>query len=188
MTREDATSCIFVGSEWTPIPTKDALKVVDENTPAGLLESESPSINTLETPAYLPFHVVLDSGAADHVVNATETLGYDIEDSPGSKAGACFVAANGERIPNRGQVNLRLRAGNAPIKSTFQASNISKPLWSVGKLCDAGFKVTFDKSAATVIQNSTGKEVGKFPRSHGHYIGKLELKSPTSGQSFARQA
>ena len=121
-------------------------------------------------------------------MSSTDTPGYEVVDSPGSKAGSCFVAANGERIPNRGQVNLQMRSGKLPIKSTFQVSKISKPLWSVGKLCDAGFKVEFDKSAATITQISTGKQVGKFPRTHRLYIGRMELKNPTAPSSFQQQA
>ena len=56
-------------------------------------------------------------------------------------------------------------AGKTTITSTFQVSKIGKPLWSVGKLCDAGFKVEFDKTAATVTTVATGKKVGRFPRS-----------------------
>ena len=188
VTREAASYRIFEGHEWTPLPSRQVLNVVSDDKPAGLLESENPEIHSLDTPEYIPFHVVLDSGAADHVVNVSATPGHQIEESPGSRAGACFVAANGERIPNRGQVNLRLRSGRTPIKSTFQVSRISKPLWSVGKLCDAGFKVNFDKSEAIIIQSSTGKEVGKFPRSHGLYIGEMELKMPEPAQDFQRQA
>ena len=98
------------------------------------------------------------------------------------------MAANGERIPNRGQVNLRLRAGQFPIKYSFQVSKISKPLWSVGKLCDAGYKVEFDKTEAKIIEKSSGKEIGHFPRSHGLYIGKLELRNPAATPTFPRQA
>ena len=61
-------------------------------------ETESPQINVLATTEYMPFSVVLDSGAADHVVSSSEAPGYQISESPGSKAGACFIAANGERI------------------------------------------------------------------------------------------
>ena len=94
------------------------------------------------------------------------------------------MAANGERIPNRGEVQRELKSGKTPIKSTFQVSNIAKPLWSVGKLCDAGFKVEFTKDKATVIHGASGKRVGDFPRSQGLYIGAMQLRSPT----FQRQA
>jgi hypothetical protein len=125
----------------------------------------------------------LDSGAADHVVDVAETPGYQLQESAGSKAGSCFVAANGEPIPNRGEVRLDMKAGNIPIKSTFQVSTISKPLWSVGKLCDAGFKVEFSKDVAMVTHAESGTKVGEFPRVQGLYIGSLQLKNPT----FQRQ-
>ena len=66
---------------------------MSDDKPAGLLESENPEIHSLDTPEYIPFHVVLESGAADHVVNVSEIPGDQIEESPGSRAGACFVAA-----------------------------------------------------------------------------------------------
>ena len=64
------------------------------------------------------------AGETVTVVDNAETPGYKIEDSAGSKAGACFIAGNGERIPNRGQVNLEMKAGSIPLKSTFQVSKI----------------------------------------------------------------
>ena len=154
---------------------------------AGILESESPQINSLTTPDYTPFSVVLDSGAADHVVSATETPGYAIRESPGSKAGSCFIAANGERIPNQGQVRLQMKAGEVPVHSTFQVSKISKPLWSVGKLCDAGYKVEFNRNEATVTHQASGKKIGTFTRHQGLYVGAMMLKNPSS-KDFQGQA
>ena len=149
-----------------------------------ILESENPEIHALSNQEYGSFNVVLDSGAADHVVDISETPGYQLQESAGSKAGSCFIAANGERIPNRGEVNLEMRSGDIPIKSTFQVSKISKPLWSVGKLCDAGFKVEFGKSAAIVTHEKSGKKIGDFARHQGLYVGSLQLRNP----SFPRQA
>ena len=149
-----------------------------------ILESESPEIHSLSSQEYNTFNIVLDSGAADHVVNDSAIPGYKIEDSIGSKAGACFIAANGDRIPNRGQVNLEMKAGNIPLKSTFQVSKISKPLWSVGKLCDAGLKVEFGKAAAIVSHATTCRKICEFKRENGLYMGAMQLKTP----GFTRQA
>ena len=123
---------------------------------------------------------MLDSGAADHVVDNADTPGYVINESWGSKAGACFVAANGERIPNRGEVSLDIKAGKIPIKSTFQISKISRPLWSVGKLCDAGYTVQFHKDHAEIKQVATGKVVGTCKRQQGLYIGAFQLRNPAT--------
>ena len=77
-----------------------------------------------------------------------------------------------------------MKSGSVPLKSTFQISKISKPLWSVGKLCDAGFKVEFGKDAAIVTHEASGNTIGQFKRSQGLYIGSLQLKNP----GFIRQA
>ena len=49
------------------------------------LESESPSLNVLDTKEYMDFTVVLDSGAAGHVVDSADTPGYEVTESPGSR-------------------------------------------------------------------------------------------------------
>ena len=50
-----------------------------------ILESEEQQLNTIQ--GDLPFEVVLDSGAADHVADNVDAPGYSVEPSAGSKAG-----------------------------------------------------------------------------------------------------
>jgi len=127
----------------------------------------------------------LDSGAADHVVDSADTPGYVINESWISKAGACFMAANGKRIPNRGEVNLNIKAGKVPIKFTFQISKISRPLWSVGKLCDAGYTIQLHKGHAEIKQVTTGKVVGTCERKQGLYIGAFQLRNHAAAAAHA---
>jgi len=156
---------------------------------AGAALHEEPAVNVVEDPEHNDFAVILDSGAADHVVDSAITPGYGVQESFGSKVGAGFVAANGERIPNRGQMTLEMKSGNIPIKSVFQVAKISKPLWSVGRLCDQGFTVEFGKDNAKVKQNGTNKIMGTFQRHNGLYVGNLQLRNPKTGkQSFQRPA
>ena len=92
-----------------------------------LLESEEGQLNAVQ--GDLPFEVVLFSGAADHVADNVDAPGYAVEPSTGSKAGAAFIAANGARIPNRGQMTLALKSeGGQPITSTFQVCQTNRPL------------------------------------------------------------
>ena len=60
----------------------------------------------VQEPEYHDIQIVLDSGAADHVVNSKDFPGYKHIPGAGSKAGACFIAANGDIIPNKGEVTL----------------------------------------------------------------------------------
>ena len=146
------------------------------------LESTCPSVNVVDAPEFTEFPVVLDSGAADHVVDNADTPGYVINESWGSKAGACFVAANGNVIANQGELKLEMRSGEETIHFTFQAADITKPLWSVSKICQAGYTVMFDKAHAIIYHVETGERVGVFPLRNGLYVGTMKLKNPT----FAR--
>ena len=86
-------------------------------------------------------------------------------------------------MPNRGQVQLNLRAGRREkgkgkdIKTVFQVADVKRPIWSVSKICDAGFTVKFGQKAAVVL-DSRGKECVRFERRGGLYVARLMLRKP----------
>ena len=134
------------------------------------------------------FEVALDSGAGDHVTNKKTAPLYKLEESRGSRAGQHFVCAGNKRIPNQGQVTLGLKGlnGAKTIKSTFQVADVTRPLWSVGRICDEGFRITFDDKKAEVIDQK-GQVVCTFDRQGGLYLSKLKLKNPNLKRGFQRQ-
>ena len=151
-----------------------------------ILEHEAESLNNVQSD--LPFEVVLDSGAADHVTDNVDAPGYSVSPSPGSKAGRSFIAANGGKIPNRGQMTPSLKTESGQeIDSTFQVCKTNRPLWSVGKICDTGCKVAFSADKAEVVQEKTGRSVCSFQREGGLYVSKLSLTPPDAPSSFTRQ-
>ena len=151
-----------------------------------LLENDSDDFNNLQEE--IPYDVILDSGAAEHVIDDAYTPGYTIEPSWGSKNGKGFIAANGATIANKGQMTLSLTTEDGQsINSTFQVCETNKPLWSVGKICDSGCKVIFGPTKAEVVKNTTGKTVCTFHRKNGLYIATLKLSKPKPTSSFARQ-
>ena len=134
------------------------------------------------------FEVALDSGAGDHVASKESAPTYKLVESAGSRAGQHFVCAGNKRIPNQGQMTLNLKGpdGAKTIKSTFQVAQVTRPLWSVGRICDEGFKVTFDDQKAEVTDKN-GKVVCRFDRHGGLYLSRLRLKNPNFKRSFRRQ-
>ena len=52
----------------------------------------------------MPFEDVLDPGAANLVADDADTPGSAVEPSSGSRAGIGFIAANGARMQNIGQM------------------------------------------------------------------------------------
>ena len=93
--------------------------------------------------------------------------------------------------PNAGQANLSLQTDGElrnGISSTFQIAKVSRPLMSVGRLCDVGMQVNFGKDKARVVAPD-GAEVCTFERSSGGlYLCKFRLKKPPiPSQPFGRQ-
>ena len=117
--------------------------------------------------AWKKFDVTVDSGAAHSVANGDLWPSVHRQESAGSRIGQVYLGPGQERIPNRGAAILDMKVGIIPIRSTFQVSQISKSLWSVGKLCDAGCTVQLGRDSAVVTHAKSGKSVEIFPRQHG---------------------
>ena len=98
------------------------------------------------------------------------------------------MCAGNRRIPNQGQVTLGLKGlnGAKTIKSTFQVADVTRPLWSVGRICDEGFRITFDDKKAEVLDKK-GRVVCTFDRQGGLYLSKLKLRNPNFKKGFRRQ-
>ena len=92
-------------------------------------------------------------------------------------------------MPNKGEVHLQNSKGNE-ILSKFQVAAISRPLWSVGRICDAGYEVRFSKGGAQTLHAASGKAqtlhaasgkaVGRFERRNGLYMATMKLRNPKS--------
>jgi hypothetical protein len=137
--------------------------------------------------------ICLDSGAGDHVAGPDQVGSRSILPSRGSVDDAHFIAANGERIRNQGQSQLRmLEPGGKTIKSTFQVADVPRALYSVSKICDDGCEVHFAATEAVVTKN--GQVVTKFGREGGLCCVEMQIRedpdngdaSPFVGQGVKR--
>ena len=143
-----------------------------------------------EVPQYTKLKVALDSGAGAHVINKRDAPGYNIQPSAMSKAGAAFLAADGGRIPNYGEVTVSMVSldskGEAhKISSRFEAADVTRALWSVGLICDSGLNVQFSAEKALVLDKQ-GQEVCVFHRTNGLYVAEVQVENPNH-QGFQRQ-
>ena len=87
---------------------------------------------------------------------------------------------DGGTIPNLGQAMLNLTdtCADRDLQSTFQVAAVTRPLMSVGKMCDAGHTVTFNDVMA-VVYAKDGSELARFHRTNGGlYVAKLKLRNP----------
>ena len=70
--------------------------------------------------------------------------------------------ANGETVPNKGQKHIKGYTNEeVPISVVAQVCNITKPLLSVKKMCNAGNRVVFDDEApgSYIEDKNTGEKM-----------------------------
>ena len=135
--------------------------------------------------------VVLDSGAGLHVANRRHFPGYKVTPNYLSEAGAGFVAANGDVLDNQGEFSLLLTTKDESgqeheVSTKFHVADVTRALWSVGVICDAGLEAKFFARSA-VVQKPDGTPVCHFVREKGLYVTKVKVKNP-SYKGFGRQA
>ena len=134
-----------------------------------------------EPPSY-PMEVILDSGASDHVAAREGIPGYQVEESPGSRAGRHYTGASGHRIVNEGQANVQMMmpgegGKSSNITSTLQIANVTRPLLSVSRICANGFSVLRKKDHA-VILDAQDNVVGRFEQKNGLYTATMQARNP----------
>ena len=122
----------------------------------------------------------------DHVASRDDIGQSAVTASPGSLAQKGFIAADGNRIENEGETAPNLESGNTKMQAKFQVARVSRPLMSIGRICDQGHSVTFTKHEA-VVRNPAGKIVCTFKRDAGLYLLEFRVKAPASAP-FAGQS
>ena len=151
-----------------------------------------------------PCEVIVDSGA--HVSVGPPTLGrkagYSVEESPGSKAGICYTAANGGEIANLGQRFMAVITEEGTLRGMEQqVAEVTKPLEAVRANVRAGHAVVFDDdgsgqgSGSYMINKVTG-EVNAIRDDGKDYVMRRWIVPPqlvpgiiaeSNEQSFRRQ-
>ena len=113
--------------------------------------------------------------------------GYVVEASAGSKCGQGFLVGNGERVPNRGQLRLRMKSNGDDgvlMSSIFQVAEITRPLMSVSKICDQDMICIFEKSHARIVDQQNNV-VARFEREGGLYTCTMRLRKPEDPSAAA---
>ena len=89
-----------------------------------------------------------------------------IRQNEASKSGVHYVAADGGRIANEGEVDFTFQDRDGKTHTwVFQVANVNKVLASVSSLVDCGYRVVFDKDLETgtdlsfIIHKKTGDTI-----------------------------
>ena len=130
--------------------------------------------------------LTVDSGAADHVMPIGWLVMFIVMASLGSKRGLHYVAADGTRIPNLGQQLVRFMTLDGTwCEVMFQVAGIHKPLVSVSKLIEAGYRVVFDTDNSYIIHKKT-KQIIKMRKERGVFVVDAYVTKTRTSQGFTR--
>lgn len=133
----------------------------------------------------------MDSGAVDSVAPASIAPHVPLQESTGSARGQKYSTADGTSIPNRGEKTfvMRTKEGN-DAEVTYQIADISRPLNSVGRICDRGNFVVFESTGGFIVNRSSGART-RFEREDALYMLDSWIPRPSVGDSppsdFSRQ-
>ena len=132
-----------------------------------------------------------DSGAVDHVASPKHIPGNTIVAvTPATRD---FRSANNGVIKNHGEATIELEQDGGPtMSSTVQVADVSRPLHSVGKICDADKEMLFMKGEAVVVPAGTFSRLlasvtplVRYTRNGGLYVAKMRARTKTA-TSFTR--
>ena len=104
--------------------------------------------------------ITVDSGAAEHVIPTGMVPQHLVQEGESKRKGVHYIAANGSRIPNRGQRRVRLETKDSTNpQMTFQITDVKKPLASVAKICGYNNRVIFDDEGSYIENKITGERI-----------------------------
>jgi hypothetical protein len=152
------------------------------------LKDEGNSINNVEA-GWEFVSILIDSGSTETVAPKDSLKGYELTSTDWSETGKGYTAANGTDIPNLGEKVVKGQAANGGMwcSMTFQICEVTKPLGSVSRICQAGSRVVFGppEEGSYIEHIQTGKKT-MLRQSKGLYYLDVWV-APSETSTFTRQ-
>ena len=126
--------------------------------------------------------LTVDSGAADHVMPLGWLIMFLVVKSLGQMRGLHYVAASGTRIPNLGQQIVKFMTMDGTwTELIFQIAAINKPLISVSKLNENGYRVVFDDDSSYILHKKSKRVIKMRKERSVFVIDAYVNKKPDTG-------
>ena len=116
-------------------------------------------VSGLEGTTEFKRELIIDSGAAETVIPRDFLPG--LEKLPEVKRGKTFIAANGDKMRNFGEVSLKFRTQENAHQDKgllFHVTEVKKAFVSVARITEQGNRVVFNGADDSYIENKTTKE------------------------------
>ena len=147
------------GRKSKPPKMSKVMELMELDKAVSYIQNRTPVKPALAGFEWQALSVTVDSGACDHVVPPQAVRPEEIKMTEAVRQGVNYTAANGQKIPNLGEVRVDgVTNGNEHLNLTFQVAGVKKPLGSVRKMCAAGNRVVFEDISEThggYVENRT---------------------------------
>ena len=147
----------------------------------GLTESQDEAVNALpEEPEYYEVEMTLDTGASAHAADRVDFAGYEVKESPGSKAGQLFGCAGGKSLRNEGQMEVNMLSPDegTAIELCTQVTKVTRPLLSVSKMTEDGRLEVLCRKDRALVMDTQGRTLATFNKKNGLYVCMMKVRNP----------
>jgi hypothetical protein len=121
---------------------------------------ESRMIYNVDKQAWEKITFVGDSGAVDHVINKESAKAFKLHETPASKAGIGFRAANNTLIKNYGEKRLTgFTDKNDDFSMNVQVTDVKRNLASFNKMVEQGKDVILSQKGSFIKDPKSGKVI-----------------------------
>ena len=148
-------------------------------------DREDERVELMEIKEYEKVEVMVDSGAGNTVCPKDKISSVPTVETEKSRNGGGFKVANGVRIKNEGEKNVKgITTGGQTLAIKMQVTDVDKVLASVSRLTDAGNRVVFEKEYGYIENKKTGKKID-LERKHNVYVFQMLVKGDRGGEKVS---
>ena len=159
------------------------------------VELENQSLSNVNPSEWIMVEVIADSGACETVLPKHLCNNIKLRESVGSKAGVEYEVASGKAVKNLGERHCEVYcegAGNSMMMH-FQVADIHRPLLSLSRAADQGFRSVLDQHGGYLEDTQSGEQI-PIQRRGNLYIMQIWIRAgsderpPDNGnQHFVRR-
>jgi hypothetical protein len=159
-----------------------------------LIERAKEGLNSFETAEWVLIDVIAVSGACETVMPKGLCPNISLRESQGSRSGVEYEVASGKAVPNLGEKHCEIFCEGAAssMMMHFQVADIHRPLLSLSRAADQGFKSHLDWYGGYLEDVKTGETI-PIQRRGNLYImqiwvrGSADNRPPDPSSGFARR-
>jgi len=158
---------------------------------APLVERVKPGLNAVSPTEWVLIDVIADSGACETVMPKNLCSNITLRESEASKAGVEYEVASGKAVPNLGERHCEIfcEGAGSSMMMHFQVADIHRPLLSLSRAADQGFKSHLDWYGGYLEDTKTGETI-PIQRRGNLYIMQIWVRAssepPDPNSGFAR--